>query len=337
MYPDLTQKGTPGNTQFCSVQQDPTQPWGGQLTLKDANGLPEPSNINFPTVQQMLTNPLMSPLNQIDNAWAYNVLYEGKAGQDVVAVPQNTTFPNNVPALSPVVTGFGPFNPATNPPLGPPNTRLDNRIEVPVNGLVAQLENNGATYGWNTAFSMYRASHPYGLCSPDRWITNLTDFIVNTTATKGTGAGFHPNEQGQQQYASMLTTTLLGQVPAVVPAFTTVQPLGASVTSKIRVKLLSPATIRPGQRMRLQVKVSTTGPKSGRIGVRAVNTKAVLRSTSVSVSKSGTRTVTLPRKWSRLGGKKQGKVRVAVQFLGNISVRPSNTAKVTQLIGRPQK
>ena len=36
MYPDLTQKGTPGNTEFCGVQEDPTQPWGGQLTLKNA-------------------------------------------------------------------------------------------------------------------------------------------------------------------------------------------------------------------------------------------------------------------------------------------------------------
>ena len=41
----------------------------------------------------MLTNPLMSPLNQIDNAWAHNVLYEGQAGHDVIAVPQNTSFP----------------------------------------------------------------------------------------------------------------------------------------------------------------------------------------------------------------------------------------------------
>ena len=64
------------------------------------------------------------------------------------------------PALSPVVTGFGPFNPATDPPLAAPNTRLDNRIEVPVNGLVAQIRNNGATYGWNTALSMYRRESP---------------------------------------------------------------------------------------------------------------------------------------------------------------------------------
>jgi hypothetical protein len=113
----------------------------------------------------MLTNPLMSPLNQIDNAWAHNVLYEGQAGHDVVAVPRTRPFPSNVPALSPVVTGFGPFNPATDPPLAAPNTRLDNRIEVPVNGLVAQIENNGATYGWNTAFSMYRRESPATACA----------------------------------------------------------------------------------------------------------------------------------------------------------------------------
>ena len=335
MYPDLTQKGTPGNTEFCGVQQDPTQPWGGQLTLKNPAGLPEPSNINFPTIEQMLTNPLMSPLNQIDNAWAYNVLYEGQAGHDVVAVPQTTSFPSNVPALSPVVTGFGPFNPATNPPLGAPNTRLDNRIEVPVNGLVAQIENNAATYGWNTAFSMYRASHPHGMCSPTRWVTSLTDYIVDTTAAKGTGVGFHPNEVGQQQYANMLSATLLGQYPPVVPAFTTLVPLGTSVSSKIRAKLVSPATIKAGKHIRLTVKVTTKGAKTGDIGVRAVNTNAVLRYTSVTLPKDGTRTISLPRKWSKIGPK--GKVKLTVQFLGNISVTPSNKDKVTQYIGKPGK
>lgn len=331
MYPDLTQKGSPGNTQFCSVQQDPTQPWGGQLSLINPSGPLDPSNIKFPTVQEALTNPLMSPLNQIGNAWAHNVLYEGKAGQDVVAIPQNSNFPGNVPALNPVVTGFGPFDP-TAPPQPAPNTRVDNRIEIPVNGLVAQLQSNGATYGWNTAFSMYRASHPYGLCSPERWITNITDFIVNRIATKGTGAGFHPNEVGQQQYGSMLSATLLSQVPPVVPAFTTVQPVGASVTSRVRVTLRGPATIRPGQRIKLRVRVTSTGPRAGRIGVRAANTRAVVRSTTVAGK--GTRTIRLPKKWSRLGGRDQGRVRLTVQFLGNISVTPSKKRTVVQLIRR---
>ena len=335
MYPDLTQKGTPGNTEFCGVQQDPTQPWGGQLTLKNPAGLPEPDNINFPTMEQILTNPLMSPLNQIGNAWAFNTLYEGQAGHDVVAIPQNTSFPGNVPALSPVVTGFGPFNPATDPPLGAPNTRLDNRIEVPVNGLVAQIQSNGATYGWNTAFSMYRASHPYGLCSANRWVTNLTDYFINTVATKGTGAGLHPNDVGQQQYADMLSTTLLSQVPPVVPAFTTLQPLGPSVKSRLRAKLLTSATIKPGKRIRLKVKVTTKGPKTGRIGVRAVSTKAVLRYKSVNLPKDGTRKISLPKKWSKVGRK--GKVKVTVQFLGNISVKPSNKDKVKQYIGKPRR
>ena len=334
MYPDLTQGGTPGNTEFCSVQQDPTQPWGGQLTLKNPAGLPEPDNINFPTLQQMLTNPLMSPLNQIDNAWAFNVLYEGQAGHDVIAVPQNTSFPGNVPALSPVVTGFGPFNPAAAP-LPAPNTRLDNRIEVPVNGLVAQIEHNGATYGWNTAFSMYRASHPYGMCSRNRWITNLTDYVIDTTAAKGTGVGFHPNEVGQQQYANMLSATLLSQAPPVAREFTTTQPLGPSVSSEIRAKLLGPGTIKPGKHIRLKIKVTTKGPKSGNVGVRAVDTNAVLRYTSVDLPKDGTRTISLPKKWSKVG--REGKVNVTVQFLGNISVKPSNKDKVKQYVGKPRK
>ena len=56
----------------------------------------------------MLTNPLMSPLNQLDNAWAHNVLYEGQADHDWTAVPQASDYPNNVPALPTVVTGEGP-------------------------------------------------------------------------------------------------------------------------------------------------------------------------------------------------------------------------------------
>ena len=240
-----------------------------------------------------------------------------------------------MPALSPVVTGFGQFNPATDPPLPAPNTRLDNRIEVPVNGLVAQIQSNSATYGWNAGFSMYRSSHPYGLCSESRWITNITDYILNTTATEGTGAGFHPNDVGQQQYANMLSTTLLSQVPPVVPAFTTLVPLGPSVKSKIRATLLSPGTIKAGKRIRLKVKVTTKGKKTGTIGVRAVSTKAVLRYTSVSLPKDGTRKISLPKKWSRVG--KKGKVKVTVQFLGNISVKPSNKDKVTQYVGKPRK
>jgi hypothetical protein len=133
----------------------------------------------------------------------------------------------------------------------------------------------------------------------------------------------------------MLSATLLSQVPPVVPAFTTLVPLGPSVGSKIRAKLVSPATIRPGKHIRLKVKVTTTGPMTGRIGVRAVDTKAVLRYQSVSLPKDGTRTISLPKKWSKVGSK--GKVNVTVQFLGNISVLPSNKDKVRQYVGKPMK
>ncbi|MEZ5157233.1 MAG: hypothetical protein R2720_09895 [Candidatus Nanopelagicales bacterium] len=136
---------------------------------------------------------------------------------------------------------------------------------------------------------------------------------------------------GQLQYANMLSTTLFTQVPPIAREFTTLQPLGASVKSK----LLSPATIKPGKRIRLKVKVTTKGPKTGRVGVRAVNTKAVVRYKSVNLPKSGSRKISLPKKWSRVGG--QGKVRVIVQFLGNISVKPSNKDKVKQFIGKRRK
>ena len=91
-------------------------------------------------------------------------------------------------------------------------------------------------------------------------------------------------------------------------------------------KAAHPATIKPGKRIRLKVKVTTKGPKTGRIGVRAVSTKAVLRYKSVNLPKDGTRKISLPKKWSRVGRK--GKVKVTVQFLGNISVKPSNKDKV---------
>jgi hypothetical protein len=84
-----------------------------------------------------------------------------------------------------------------------------------------------------------------------------------------------------------------------------------------------------------KVKVTTKGPRTGRIGVRAVNTNAVLRHTSVNLPKDGKRTISLPKKWSKIG--RDGKVKVTVQFLGNISVRPSNKDKVTQYIGKPLK
>ena len=184
----------------------------------------------------------------------------------MVAIPQNTSFPGNVPALSPVVTGFGPFNPATDPPLG----STEHAIGQPHRGARERpgrlIQSNGATYGWNTAFSMYRASHPYGLCSANRWVTNPTDYIINTVATKGTGAGLHPNDVGQQQYADMLSTTLLSQVPPVVPAFTTLQPLGPSVKSRLRAKLLTSATIQAGQAHPAQGQGHDQGPKTGRIG-----------------------------------------------------------------------
>ena len=107
------------------------------------------------------------------------------------------------------------------------------------------------------------------------------------------------------------------------------------MSSKIRVKLLIPAAIKPGKHIRLQVKVMTKGKKKGTIGVRAVSTKAVLRYTSVNLPKDGTRKISLPKKWSKVG--KNGKVNVTVQFLGNISVEPSNKGKVTQYIGRAPK
>jgi hypothetical protein len=66
-----------------------------------------------------------------------------------------------------------------------------------------------------------------------------------------------------------------------------------------------------------------------------VNTNAVLRYTSVSLPKDGTRKISLPKKWSKVG--RDGKVNVTVQFLGNIAVKPSNKDKVTQFIGKPAK
>jgi hypothetical protein len=112
-------------------------------------------------------------------------------------------------------------------------------------------------------------------------------------------------------------------------------PLGDSVKSKIRVKLVGPGPIKPGKHIKLQVKVTTKGPKKGTIGVRAVSTKAVLRYTSVDLPKDGTARSRLPKKWSKVG--KTGKVNLTVQFLGNISVEPSNKDKVTQYVGKAPK
>ena len=62
----------------------------------------------------------------------------------------------------------------------------------------------------------------------------------------------------------------------------------------------------------------------------------MLRYKSVNLPKDGTRKISLPRSGPRWAVR--AKVKVTVQFLGNISVKPSNKDKVkTQYIGKPRR
>ena len=121
-----------------------------------------------------LTNPLSTPLNPVDNTWAYGALYQGQVGKPI---PLPTTF-----------TEYTTPNPNPVVPTEP--------------GLVPILKNNRSTYGWRIGLSLLRASHPHGVCAPDAWEYGVND--VATNPVNNPSAALHPNDEGQAQYEKML-------------------------------------------------------------------------------------------------------------------------------------
>lgn len=118
--------------------------------------------------------PLESPLNQIDNTWAFGTLYTGTPGKQV-------------------------FLPTTYPEYETPDP---NPVVAQAYGLVPLLVQNRAKHGWSVGFSMYRASHPFGACAPDAWVYGFTSGQQQGVSNQN--GLLHPNDTGQQEYADML-------------------------------------------------------------------------------------------------------------------------------------
>ena len=321
MYPDLTQRGTQGNTQFCGVQDDPTQPWGGQI---NPNGAPfDPTKWTLGPAP--LQNPLESPATQVDNAWILGHLYEGAAGRPV-GIPQSSEYPNNIPRL---------FTPDPN---DPPPPYSPETVVPQSDGLVTQMQYNSATYGWQTAMSMYEKSHPYGLCAADRWVTNLTDYFTGEVIYKGTGTGLHPNEAGYSAYAAMLgpLAVSMADLPVAGPDDSVV-PRGSGVKSTIKATLVK-KTVKPGTSAKLKIKVvgSVDPVPTGKVRVKAIKstTTAIPRKT-VTLNKKAKQTVVLPKRWTKIPDRRnQAKMRLRVRYLGDSEFKAATAKRLVVQIRR---
>lgn len=123
------------------------------------------------------TFPPETVMNQIDNSWALDALYEGQPG---------VTF--SLPTRY-------------SPPLKPP---VPASLTPTAAGLVGQLQRNGDKFGWTIGTTMYDQSHGHGLCAgADAWLFGLTQ-ALEAKNPANSAAALHPNNSGQQQYADML-------------------------------------------------------------------------------------------------------------------------------------
>lgn len=362
MYPDLTQKGSPGATEMCGVQQDPTKPWGGQVTT-DAWGLDalDPNTWRVSTdPAKLLTNPLYSPANQVDNTWIYGHLYEGVAGRPV-GIPDWNQYnndgnaPHNVPLLfdgdvddtgdysNQEAQGlFGLIGFAmvfATPPLissddfGTFRYQMPAQVTPTADGLATQMAYNSNTYGWRSGMSMYQASHPYGLCASDRWVTNLTDYIVGEVTYNGTGVGLHPNEAGYMAYADMLGPMAIDMAGLpVMKAADAVEPLGGGVATKTRA-VAKPKVVKSGKRGMVKVRVrgALTAQVANVPGLRGrVEVRGNKKGTShwmkkvMPIKASGKKIVKLPKNWTTIAkSKSKSNLRVKVRYLGNPTYQAS--------------
>lgn len=352
MYPDLTQKATArGTTEACSVQQDPTKPWGGELELGAGSNPVDPSTWTFKLGPNPLDNPPWSPANQVDNTWLYGHLYEGVAGRPV-GVPQPGDYPNNVPVLfkpsdddqqqGSYAAGLGQLLlagvlPDSNQPA--PSQDWTWTFQEPVvptaDGLVTQMNTWDEQYGWRVGMSMYNDSHPHGLCATNRWVTNLYDFAVNTVLYNGTGYGLHPNEDGYQAYGGMLGPMAIDMAGLpVVKAADSVEPLGNGVPTKTKVR--APRAVNSGGGVTIAIKVTgEVQARSARVpGLRGrVEVRGNKKGNShwskkiVKIKANGKRKYTLPKNWTRLAHRSSGNLRVQVRYLGNPTFQSSKTRK----------
>lgn len=360
MYPDLTQEPRSADnnaiTKACSVQPDPTKPWGGELVVGPGFDPANPATWSFKLGPNPTVNPPESPANQVDNTWLYGHLYEGVKGRPV-GVPQPTDFPNNVPLLyAPDDNPQAPYTQADvalalssillgstgdpNPPQNFAWTFVE-PVTPTADGLVTQLNSNSAKYGWQAPMSMYDASHPHGLCADGRWETNLADFFIYSELYNGTGYGLHPNNTGYAAYADMLGPVGMDMagVPVAQPT-TTVDPLGDGVATKTKVKLPD-RTVKSGKRATVKVRVigaltaqaAVVPGLKGRIEIQG-NKKGTSHwmKKTMAIKANGKKTVKLPRKWTKLVDRKSGNLRLRVRYLGNPTYLASKAKKVKMRI-----
>lgn len=162
------------------------------LTSENVNGSIVPCSNKFPP---------QSPMNQLDNTWAFDSVYQGKAGKPY-------TLPDTF-----------------SPPLPKPDPKT---ITPKGDSLPVQFKNNQKTYGWTAGTSMFRASRGHGLCAgAEAWEYGLTQAQLAKNPANPSGA-LHPNELGQQAYADMLgpKTKKLTNVPVKKPRSVVLNGLG---------------------------------------------------------------------------------------------------------------
>ena len=141
-----------------------------------------------------------SPMNQIDNSWAWDTLYIGKAGK-AVTLPESYS-----------------------PPLPLPNPEV---ITPEADGLAPLITSNARRYGWTPELGVMRQSRGHGLCAPVPWEYGLTTASVAKDPANASGA-LHPNDLGQAAYGDVLGAKAqkLTGVPVKKPRSATVHGLG---------------------------------------------------------------------------------------------------------------
>lgn len=150
MYPDLT--STTGTVTVAAASPGPTD-------IEPCTNLPLPQ----------------SPMNQIDNTWAYEGLYVGEA-ETPYTIPDTWS-----------------------PPLPLP----DPDVLIPRgDGLANLIRNNAKRYGWTPELGVLTQSRGHGLCAPTAWTYGLTQAQLLTNPANPAGA-LHPNDLGQAAYADV--------------------------------------------------------------------------------------------------------------------------------------
>lgn len=121
-----------------------------------------------------------SPMNQIDNSWAYEGLYIGVKGQ-----------PYTLPSTY-------------SPPLPAPDPAT---IDPDADGLATLITANAQRYGWTPQRQVFMRSRGHGLCAGDQaWEYGLAQAQVLQNPANPAGA-LHPNDLGQEAYAVALGGT----------------------------------------------------------------------------------------------------------------------------------